>query len=109
MVCDNLEEEMCQGGKILEFHTSGFFPERWFQCVVLLRVDNTPLYDRLKERGYGEEKIRENIECEILQVTHEEVFDSYKAEAILELQNDKLEQMEENLEKIIGRVDELRG
>lgn len=67
MVCDELEEQMSQkGGIILEFHSSDFFPERWFDLVVLLRTDNKQLYDRLQGRGYTEAKITENIECEIL-------------------------------------------
>lgn len=44
----------------------------------MLRCNNTYLYDRLKERNYAEEKITENIECEILEVTSEEVYTSYK-------------------------------
>lgn len=62
MVCDHLEDEMSQGGVILEFHSCNFFPERWFDIVVLLRCDNTRLFDRLTERGYDQEKITENIE-----------------------------------------------
>ena len=73
LVCDYLEDEMDKGGVILEFHSSSFFPERWFQLVVLLRCDNTRLFDRLSERGYSDEKIKENIECEIMEVTSEEV------------------------------------
>ena len=74
MVCDELEPLMStRGGIILEFHSCDFFPERWFQLVVLLRCDNTQLYDRLRDRGYGEKKITENIECEILDVLKEEV------------------------------------
>lgn len=52
MVCDELEPIMAAGGVILEFHSCDFFPERWFQLVVLLRCDNTNLFDRLTERGY---------------------------------------------------------
>lgn len=74
MVCDELEPLMSQkGGIILEFHSCDFFPERWFQLVVLLRCNNTELYDRLQARGYNEKKITENIECEILDVLKEEV------------------------------------
>lgn len=73
MVCDHLEDEMSQGGVILEFHSCNFFPERWFDIVVLLRCDNTRLFDRLTERGYDQEKITENIEWEIMEVTSEEV------------------------------------
>ena len=42
MVCDELEPYMSgRGGIILEFHSCDFFPERWFQLVILLRCDNT--------------------------------------------------------------------
>ena len=48
MVCDELEPMMSQqGGIILEFHSCDFFPERWFDLVVLLRTSNTHLFDRL--------------------------------------------------------------
>ena len=59
-VVDHLEDNVSSGGAIVDFHTSDFFPERWFDIVVLLRVDNTILYDRLAERGYKPEKITEN-------------------------------------------------
>lgn len=42
LVCDELEPMMSQkGGVILEFHSCDFFPERWFDLVVLLRCNNT--------------------------------------------------------------------
>ena len=37
-----------QGGYIVDFHTADFFPERYFDLVVLLRVNNTQLHDRLQ-------------------------------------------------------------
>jgi adenylate kinase len=102
MVCDELEPLMSgRGGIILEFHSCDFFPERWFQLVVLLRCDNTNLYDRLKERGYNEKKITENIECEILEVLKEEVESSYQPDIVMELQSSSVEDMQSNLQ-IIG-------
>ena len=53
--------------------------------VVLLRCNNTELFDRLQARGYNEKKITENIECEILDVLKEEVEQSYKEEIVVEL------------------------
>ena len=50
-----------------------------------MRCDNTNLYDRLKERGYAEKKITENIECEIFGELAEEVAESYKPEITIEL------------------------
>lgn len=105
MVCDELEPLMStRGGIILEFHSCDFFPERWFQLVVLLRCDNTNLYDRLKERGYAEKKITENIECEILDVLKEEVESSYQPEIVMELQSSTVEDMQNNLQAIAERI-----
>lgn len=47
---DELEPRMSGGGNVVEFHTVDFFPERWFDLVLVLRSDNAVLYDRLKAR-----------------------------------------------------------
>jgi len=108
LVCDELEPLMSgTGGIILEFHTSDFFPERWFDLVVLLRCNNEQLYDRLKERGYNQKKIEENISCEILEVTKEEVFGAYKEEIIMEMESNTTDDMERNLEVVIERLKEI--
>jgi len=92
---------MQKGGILLEFHTSGFFPERWFDLIVLLRCNNTQLYDRLKGRGYNQKKIDENISCEILEVTRDEVIDSYRTEIVLQLQSNAKEDVERNIITIL--------
>lgn len=43
---------MEEGGNIVDYHGCDFFPERWFDYVVVLQTDNTILYDRLSRR-YG--------------------------------------------------------
>jgi RNA polymerase subunit RPABC4/transcription elongation factor Spt4 len=77
-VCDALEDVMGEGGNIVDHHTCDFFPERWFDLVVVLQTDNSVLYERLEKRGYTEKKVRENVECEIFMVVAEEAMDSYK-------------------------------
>jgi broad-specificity NMP kinase len=49
-VCDELEDEMTFGGKVVDHHTCDFFPERWFDLVIVLVADNTVLFDRLQKR-----------------------------------------------------------
>merc|ERR1711879_197187 len=49
-VCDELEDTMTSGGNVVDFHTCDFFPERWFDLVVVLRADNSILYPRLVSR-----------------------------------------------------------
>ena len=102
MVNDEIEPFLNEGGVILDFHSSSFFPENAIDLVVLLRCNNTELYDRLKSRGYSDKKITENIDCEIMEVTSEEVRDSYKEDIIVELKSENIEDMEYNLDKVIN-------
>jgi adenylate kinase len=104
MVCDYLEAIHEPGGYVVEFHSPEIFPERWFDLVVLLRCDNTSLFDRLKGRGYDETKITENIECEILEVTADLTKESYFEGIIMELRSDKEEDVEQNLTSVIERL-----
>ena len=60
---DKVEEFMRQnfdvaaGGLLFDFHTPDIFPAEWVDLVIIMRSDNTVLYDRLKQRGYAEHKI----------------------------------------------------
>ena len=47
---DAMEPLLSAGGVIVDFHSCEFFPERWFDLVLVLRTDNTLLYDRLSKR-----------------------------------------------------------
>jgi adenylate kinase len=41
---------MAAGGKIVDFHSCGIFPERWFDLVLVLRADTNVLYPRMEKR-----------------------------------------------------------
>ena len=73
---------MERGGFVVDHHSSDFFPERFFDLVVVLQTDNTLLYDRLQKRGYAARKIQENVQCEIMHVPCEEARRSYKEEIV---------------------------
>jgi adenylate kinase len=51
---------------IIESHFSDIVPEQFINFVIILRCDPDELYERLKTRGYKKEKIRENVQSEIL-------------------------------------------
>ncbi|NVM43586.1 MAG: AAA family ATPase [Candidatus Lokiarchaeota archaeon] len=51
---------------IIESHFSDIVPEQYIDFVIILRCDPDELYNRLKRRGYKTEKIRENVQSEIL-------------------------------------------
>ena len=44
---------MSKGGAVVDHHSCDFFPERWFDLVVVLQADNSVLYDRLTDRSVG--------------------------------------------------------
>ncbi|CAL0318444.1 unnamed protein product [Lupinus luteus] len=97
LVCDELEDVMEEGGNIVDHHGCDFFPERWFDCVVVLQTDNTVLYDRLSHRGYNETKLSNNVECEIFQVILEEAKESYPEDRVVALKSDTIEDMSRNI------------
>lgn len=49
-ICDALEDQMSRGGNVVDYHGCDFFPERWFDLVIVLQTDNTVLYERLEKR-----------------------------------------------------------
>ncbi|GMF48638.1 unnamed protein product [Phytophthora fragariaefolia] len=99
-----MEDMMAEGGKVVDFHTCDFFPERWFDLVIVLRVDNTTLFDRLHKRGYSEKKVAENVECEIMEVVLQEARESYAPEIVQELSSRTVEDMESNIERVLTWV-----
>lgn len=104
LVVNELNPFILEGGCVLDFHSSYFIPEDWVNLVVLLRCDNTILYDRLNARGYSEKKIKENIECEIMEVTADDVKENFAENKIVELKNEMVEDMEKIIEIVIERL-----
>jgi adenylate kinase len=47
---DALEKDVGDGACIIDWHACDLFPRSWIDLVVVLRVDSTNLYDRLKAR-----------------------------------------------------------
>ena len=47
---DAIEDQVKQGGCIIDWHACDLFPKSWIDLVVVLRVDTETLYDRLTAR-----------------------------------------------------------
>ena len=103
-VVDAMEDVMSEGGNVVDFHSVDFFPKRWFDLVLVLTSETSTLYDRLTARKYKEFKVRENVECEIMQVVLNEAYESYDAEIIQTLPSNSVEEMESNLERTVSWV-----
>ena len=87
---------MSNGGILIDHHSCDFFPERWFDFIFVIQTNNTILYDRLEKRGYKQNKIKENIECEIFHTILFEAQESYKEDIVFSLQSDFVDQLNQN-------------
>eukprot|EP00898_Chlorokybus_atmophyticus_P004626 jgi/Chlat1/5164/Chrsp33S05038 len=103
-ICDAMEDQMSAGGNVVDYHSCDFFPQRWFDLVVVLQTDNTVLYDRLEKRGYPDAKVQENVECEIMQVLLEEARESYKEEIIQACPSNTVEDLDRNVDSIVAWI-----
>jgi adenylate kinase len=97
---DVMEPLMSEGGKIVDYHSCDFFPERWFDLVLVLTSTTEVLYDRLHSRGYSQKKIDENMECEIMQIVAESASESYQEEIVHCVPSNTIEDMENNCERL---------
>ena len=97
---DYLEDKLQTGGCIVDFHTPEIFPERWFDLVLVLTSTTEVLYDRLTARGYLENKINENMECEIMQVVLLAAQESYDENIVVILTSNNDVDMTSNLDRV---------
>ncbi len=95
-----MEDEVPNGGYLIDWHVCDLFPESWIDLVVVLRTDSTKLYDRLKTRQYSEQKLQENMDSEIMEVLLEEARESYDDEVVVELRSDDADDIETNVERV---------
>lgn len=77
-VCDELEDVMEEGGNIVDYHGCDFFPERWFDLVVVLQTDNTVLYDRLSKRYQF--SVHNTLSCSFLCCSNSSFFFKYSCQ-----------------------------
>jgi adenylate kinase len=97
---DIMEPILAERGNIIDYHTCDFFPERWFDLILVLTTNTEILYDRLQARGYSANKVNENMECEIMQVVADSARESYAQEIVHILPSNTIEDMENNLERL---------
>lgn len=105
---DEIENDVMQGGYIIDWHVCDVFPKSWIDLVVVLRADSTILYDRLKARNYPEKKLQENLDAEIMQVILEEALEAYDEEIVVELQSNDTDEIDSNVERIASWLKQWR-
>ena len=97
---DTIENDLADGGQIIDWHACDLFPPSLIDLVCVLRCDNSLLYDRLKQRGYADKKLQENMDCEIMEVLLQEARDAYDEQMVVELRSEQMEDMDSNVDRI---------
>ncbi|MHA1318241.1 MAG: adenylate kinase family protein [Promethearchaeota archaeon] len=93
---------------IIESHFSDIVPGQFIDFIIILRCDPDELYVRLKERGYKKEKIRENVQSEILGNSANFFLNKQLNKPILEIDttNNNVDVITKTITKILtGKVD----
>jgi adenylate kinase len=85
---------------IIESHLAHYITD----IVIVLRVCPPELKTRLETRGYSEEKIKENVEAEALDVILVEAFEWCKKVFEINTTGKSIEEVGQNIEKIIDNI-----
>lgn len=85
---------------ILESHLAHYIAD----IIIILRACPPELKMRLKTRGYSEEKIRENIEAEALDVILVEAFEWCKKVFEIDTTGKSIEETGQDIEKIVDHI-----
>jgi len=97
---DCVENDLEEGGQIIDWHACDLFPVKQIDLVCVIRCDNKILYDRLKARNYGEKKLEENMDCEIMQVLLDEAREAYDEQIVVEMRSESTADVDSNVERI---------
>ena len=100
---EQIIEENPDGGVIFDFHCSDIVKIEDIDYVLVLRTTSDLLFKRLQARGYAEEKVRENTECEIFRVVLDEALENFSQlpeDHIIEIQSDTVEDLDKALEHV---------
>ena len=70
---------------VVEGHYIDLFPSRHVQHVFVLRTHPEELMKRLRDRGYSEDKVKENVEAEVIGVCQLDALDAFGEGMVTEI------------------------
>ena len=62
-------------GLVIDSHLSHFVSKDKVKACIVTKCELKELENRLKTRGYSDDKVKDNLECEIMQVCESEAFE----------------------------------
>lgn len=94
---------------IVEGHyASELVPKRYVSNVIILRRDPNDLEKKLRDKGFNEKKIRENVLAEILDVCLIDATERHSLEKLIEVDTTDKD-VEETVNEILERLKEGNG
>jgi adenylate kinase len=103
---DAVEDELQEGGYLIDWHACDLFPTSWVDLVVVLRANTETLYDRLAARGYSQRKLNQNMDAEIMQVLLDEARGAFDPSIVMELRSNTMEDLDDNVETVVMRIED---
>ncbi|MCQ5337208.1 MAG: adenylate kinase family protein [Candidatus Methanomethylicia archaeon] len=93
---------------IIEGHWGEIVPKEFVDIVIVIRTNPLILRERLKEKGYREEKIKENIQAELLDYCLIKAIEAFGEDKVFEVDNTNKE-INVIVEEIIKIIKERKG
>lgn len=92
---------------VIECIHGDILPSDLAHWVFVCKADTEKLFDRLKSRGYNEEKLNNNVEAEIFQTISEEAIEQFGSAIVTQLYNNEEPELDSNADIIVSKVEEL--
>lgn len=106
---DAMEAQLARGGNVIDWHACDLWPASAIDLVVVVRCGTEQLYDRLKGRGYGDKKIDENMDAEIMEVLLDEARGAYDERIVVEVRSEQVEEVDSNVERLERWVEQWKN
>lgn len=78
-----------ESGYVIEGHWGEVVPKKYVDYVIVVRTHPLILMERLRSRGYSEEKIKENAQAELLDYCLIKAVETFDEEKVFECDNTK--------------------
>jgi adenylate kinase len=93
---------------IVDSHYGEVIPDEFVKAVFVLRLNPAVLYERLASRGWGKEKVRENVEAEILGICTYNALNEHPETKVCEVDvtNKEVDEVVEEIVNVLNNVKE---
>jgi len=88
---------------VIDGHLSHFLPSRYVDLCIITKCGIKELKKRLEKKGYSKKKVRENLDCEILDICLNEAKENKHNVKTFDTTGKETAQISEEIKKIIKK------